>query len=92
MSPLCWERSPLCRKDHRYVGKVGGKNQYVQKRYLMWTLNDLLNITNGSSLIKNESSFELSFGKKIKFHQLYKYIKSNSEYVYNRDIPQSSCL
>ena len=80
------------RKDHRYVGKVGGKNQYVQKRYLMWTLNDLLNITNGSSLIKNESSFELSFGKKIKFHQLYKYIKSNSEYVYNRDIPQSSCL
>ena len=30
----------------------------------MWTLNDLLNITNGSSLIKNESSFEFSFSKK----------------------------
>ena len=30
----------------------------------MWTLDDLLNITNGSSLIKNESSFEFSFGKK----------------------------
>ena len=32
----------------------------------MWTLNDLLNIANGSSLIKNESSFEFSFGKKKK--------------------------
>ena len=42
------------KKDHRYVGKVDGKSQYVQKRYLMWTLNDLLNIANGSSLIKNE--------------------------------------
>ena len=34
----------------------------------MWTVSDLLNITNGSSLIKNESSFEFSFAKKIKFH------------------------
>ena len=58
----------------------------------MWTLNDLLNIANGRSLIKNESSFEFLFGKKIKFHQLYEYIKSNMEYVYNRDIPQSFCL
>ena len=57
----------------------------------MWTLSDLLNITNGSSLIKNESSFEFSFGKKIKFHELYKYIKSNGICI-QRDIPQSSCL
>ena len=54
----------------------------------MWALNDLLNIANGNSLIKSE----FSFGKKIKFHQLYKYIKSNREYVYSRDIPLSSCL
>ena len=52
------------RKDHRYVEKVDGRSQYVQKRYLMWTLNDLLNIANGSFLIKSESSFEFSFGKK----------------------------
>ena len=44
-----------CRKDHRYVGKIDGKSQYVQNQYLMWTLNDLLNIANGSSLITNES-------------------------------------
>ena len=59
------------RKDHHYVGKVNGKSQYVQKRYLMWTLYDLLNIASESSLIKNKSSFEFSFGKKITFHQLY---------------------
>ena len=76
------------RKDHHYVEKVDDKS----KRYLIWTLNDLLNIANGSSLIKRESSFEFSFGKKIKFHQLYEYIKSNREYVYYRDISQSSCL
>ena len=46
------------------VGKVDGKSQHIQKRYLMWTLNDLLTIANVSSLIKNESSFEFSFGKK----------------------------
>ena len=57
----------------------------------MWTLNDLFNIPNGSSLIKNESLFEFLFGKIIKFHQLCEYIKSNREYAYNRDIPQSSC-
>ena len=74
------------RKDQRYVGKIYGKSQYVQKRYHMWTLNYLLNIANASSLIKNESSFEFLFGKKIKFHQSYEDIKSNSEYVYNRGI------
>ena len=56
------------RKDHCHVGKIDGKSQYVQKRYLMWTLNDVLNIANGSCLIKNESLFEFPFGKKIKFH------------------------
>ena len=32
------------------------------------------------------------FSKKIKFHQLYKYIKSNRENACNRDIPQSPCF
>ena len=71
-------------KDHCYVGEVDDKSQYFQKQYLMWTLNDLLSVANGSSLIKNESSFEFSFGKEIKFNPLYEYIKSNREYVCNR--------
>ena len=52
------------RKDHRNFAKVDDKSQYVQKRYLIWKLNDPLKIANGSSLIKYESSFEFSFGKK----------------------------
>ena len=43
--------SPQAEKIQRYVGKVDGKSQYAQKRYLMWTHNDLLNIANGRSLI-----------------------------------------
>ena len=27
----------LGQKDHRYVGEVDGKSQYVQKRYILWT-------------------------------------------------------
>ena len=53
-------------KNHRYVGKVDGNSQHVQKRYLTRTLNDVLNIANGSSVIKNESPFEFSFGQKRK--------------------------
>ena len=53
-------------KDHRYVEKIEGKSQYVQKQYLMWTLNDLLNMANESFLIKNKSSFEFSYSKKNK--------------------------
>ena len=45
----------------------------------MWTLYDVLNFPNGSSLIKNESSFEFSFGKKLKFHQMYEYIKKKKK-------------
>ena len=36
---------PPGRKNQRYVGKLNGKSQYVQKRYLMRALKDLLNIT-----------------------------------------------
>ena len=70
-----WLKSFL---DKSYVTcntPVGKINVVLRKL----TLNDLLNITNGSSLIKDEFSFEFSFSKKIK--QLYEYIKSNREYV-----------
>ena len=38
-------------KDHRYCRKVDGRSQYVQKRYLMWTVNDLFNIANRNSVV-----------------------------------------
>ena len=35
------------RKDNGFTGKVNGKKQYAQKRYLQWTIQELLGIING---------------------------------------------
>ena len=35
------------RKDNGFTGKVNGKKQYSQKRYLQWTIRKLLGIING---------------------------------------------
>lgn len=43
-------------------------------------------------IYEGNSNFEESFSRKIKFHELYRFLKSHKEYVYNKDIPQSSCL
>ena len=38
------------RKDHVYIGKKDEELQYRQKRYLLWNLQDLLNILNGNEV------------------------------------------
>ena len=49
-------------------------------------------------LIANEcffadtDSFPKAFDKQLTFRQLYAFLKSRKELVFNRDIPQSSCL
>ena len=81
------------RKDQQYVGKIDGQSQFVQKRYLLWSLNDILDIINGNTLInEGDANFIERFSRKIKFHELYRFLKSHKEYVYNKAIPQSSCL
>ena len=40
------------RADNVYVGKREGKRQYIQKRFLLWTLRDLNAIINGFPLKK----------------------------------------
>ena len=35
------------RKDNVFIGKVNGEKQYAQKRYLQWTIRELLGIING---------------------------------------------
>ena len=37
------------RKDTVYIGKLNGERQYKQKRYLQWTLRELIEIVNGSA-------------------------------------------
>ena len=82
------------RKDQRYIGKENGKSKFVPIRYLLWTLRDLLEMVNGCSLVVEDGfdSFSDIFLKKLTFRQLYHFIKSRKQFVYNRDIPQASCL
>ena len=82
------------RKDHRYVGKKDGVKVYKQKRYLLWKIRDLHEITNGGSVIEEAGgdSFSNAFGRPLKFALLYDVLKLHKEYVFNRDIPLWSCL
>ena len=67
------------KKDNVYVGKVDGKSVYVQKQYLLWTLRDTLDIINGSEFEggpNNEANF----------------FKAHKQYIWNKNIPESSCL
>ena len=78
-------------KDQKYLGKVNGESLFAQKRYLLWSMQDILGILNLNSNEGGES-FNRKFSKEITFRQLYGFIKSQPQLVYNKDIPQSSCL
>ena len=66
---------------------------FRQKKYLLCTLNDLLDIVNGFSVSSNENNtFFTASDRKLFFSQLYEFIKSNKEYIYNKSIPHSTCL
>ena len=83
------------KKDNVYVGKVDGKSMYVQKQYLLWTLRDTLDIINGSKFEggpNNEASFPGTFEKKLSFAKLYNFFKAHKQYIWNKNIPESSCL
>ena len=63
---------------------------YLHRQYLLWTLKDLLDIINGSEL--HSSNFVSTFSEKLSFSQLYDFIKSHKQFVYNKNIPHTSCL
>ena len=44
------------KKDQIYMGKVDGQKMLRQEKYLLWTLNDLLDISNGWSVSSNENN------------------------------------
>ena len=75
------------RKDNVYVGKVNGKKEYIQKRYLLWTLRDTVGILNN-----HEDGFQVSFEEDLSFGIFYRFIKSKKQFIYQRDIPDTSCL
>ena len=46
------------KKDHVYIEKKDGERQYCQKRYLLWNLQDLLNILNGIEVAGSTAGVE----------------------------------
>ena len=82
------------RKDHVNVRKKDGVKVYEQKRYLLWKIRDLHETTNGGSVIEEAGgdSFSNAFGRPMKIALPYDVLKLHKEYVFNRDIPQWSCL
>ena len=78
------------REDNVYIGKVDGERKYLPRQYLLWTLKDLLDIINGSEL--HSSKFVSTFSENLSFYQLYDFIKSHKQFVYNKKIPHTSCL
>ena len=78
------------RQVNVYIGKLDGERKYLPWQYLLCTLKDLLDIINGSEL--HSSNFVSTFSEKLSFSQLYDFIKSHKEFVYNKYIPHTSCL
>ena len=53
-------------------------------------MKDLLDIINGSEL--HSSNFVSIFLEKLTFSQLYDFIKSHKQFVYDKNIFYTSCL
>ena len=80
------------RKDHVYCGKENGVKKWLQKRYLSWTIREILEIANGHPLVPSEEAiFSDMFGCNLTFRQLYDFLQNRKEYKLSRDTPHKSC-
>ena len=83
------------RRDNVYLGVVNKVKKFAQKRYLLWKIRDIFDMINGSKVMENNpdsDTFESNFEKKLTFRQLYDILKRNKQYIFNKKIPQWSCL
>ena len=85
--------NPGC-ADNVYIGKIDGERQYLPPQYLLWPLKDLHDVLNGTSASIGEAppNFQTTFSEKLTFSQLYDFIKNHKQYIYNKNIPHTSCL
>eukprot|EP00111_Clytia_hemisphaerica_P013977 TCONS_00041134-protein len=79
------------RKDNVYIGKVNGKREYAQKRYLQWTIRELLDIVNGNSEVEGSPTFQEDFQRDLTFRQLYDFLKKRKQYKFSNQTPHESC-
>ena len=69
------------------LGKKDGERQYCQKRYLLWNLQDLLNILNGKEVAGSTAGVETFvdwFEKPLSFSLLYTFIRNHKQFVITR--------
>ena len=82
------------RADNVYIGKIDDERQYLSCQYLLWSLKDLHDTLNGTSASIGQAppNFQTTFSEKLTFSQLYDFIKNRKQYIYNKNIPHTSCL
>ena len=77
------------KKDNVYIGKVDGEKRCQQKRYLLWHLRDIRNIFNISDA---EESSAQAFDDTLSFRMFHRFLNERKQYIYNKRIPQNTCL
>ena len=69
---------------------MDGEWKYLPRQYLLWTLKDSVDIINGSEL--HSSNFVPTFPEELSFSHLCDFMKSHKQFVYNKNMPHTSCL
>ena len=77
------------KKDNVYIEKVDGEKRCEQKRYLLWHLRDIRNIL---SMSDAEESSAQAFDDTLSFRMLHRFLNERKQYIYNKRIPQNTCL
>ena len=77
---ISWQ-TPRC-KDNVFIGKINGEKQYAHKRYLQWTIQELLGIINGKISVEGCSTFPDSFDKDLTFRQLNGILEKRKQYKF----------
>ena len=79
-------------KDQKYTGKVNGESTLVQRRYLLWTLGEIVDILNGLPSTGTVGSFFLKFFKEISFWQLFVILLKTSQSLYSTEISHTRAV
>ena len=79
------------KNDHSTL-KIRGERIYVQKRYLLWPLRDVLGMLNRTDSDSDGETIPSKFDKLLTLSVFYKFIKTRKQYIYNNKIPQNTCL